>query len=257
MQNNLRLTLEITMHIKTLTKHIALTLCTALALPVAAAPRLIGNTDLKAAKTSYSFFYADPKKVQLTTTEIQSQLQALLIAAGLDTTPCLIPADLNANNMVCGNNDIRFGTEFFSFNSITNIPKPTLPFTAADKASGLDAISLEFGVNGRAPALGQPNEAPRVVQIRFSKRIAQFGMVFDPYIVTNTVDLLEGRVSDGVQFIVNGQATPVRDFTQETRGTIPFVGVEDPHGFTELTIISTGGGSIIGDQFTIVPLANF
>ncbi len=245
------------MYIKIITKNLAIAVCMALAMPLAAAPRLIGTADLKVAKTSYSFFFADPKKVLLTTAAIQSQLQALLIAAGLDTTPCLIPGDLNVNNMVCGNGEIRFGADFFSFNSITNIPKPTLPFTAADKDSGLDSVSLEFGVNGRAPALGQPNEAPRVIQLRFNKRIAQFGLVFDPFIVTNTTDLTEGRVSDGIQFIVNGQATPVRDFTQELRGNIPFVGVEDSHGFTEVTIISSGGGSIIGDQFTIVPLANF
>ncbi|ESS73887.1 hypothetical protein MGMO_8c00240 [Methyloglobulus morosus KoM1] len=244
------------MYTNKFTRTVAFALCSAFALPAAAAPKLIGDGDLKAAKTSYMFFYADPKKVKLTTATIEAQLQERLIAAGLNTTPCLIPADLNANNLVCGN-AVRFGTDFFSFNSITNIPKPTLPFTGADKQSGLDRISLEFGVNGRSPALGQPNEAPRVVQIRFNKRIAQFGMVFDPFIVTNSPDLQEGRVSDGIQFIVNGQATPVRDFTQETRGNIPFVGVEDSHGFTELTIISTGGGSIIGDQFTIVPLANF
>ena len=244
------------MYIKTITKNLALTLCTALALPVAAAPRLIGNADLKATRTSYSFFYADPKKVKLTTATIQTQLQDRLIAAGLSTTPCLIPADQNANNVVCGG-AIRFGADFFSFNSITNIPKPTLPFTAADKNSGLDKVSLEFGVNGLTPALNQPNEMPRVVHFRFNRRIAQFGMVFDPFIVTDSTDLQAGRVSDGVQFVVNGQATPVRDFTQDTRGNIPFVGVEDAHGFTELTIISTGGGSIIGDQFTIVPLTNF
>jgi hypothetical protein len=245
------------MNIKTVTKNIALTLCTALALPVAAAPRLIGDTDLKVGRTSYSFFYADPQKVQLLTATIQTQLRERLIAAGLNTTPCLIPADQNANNMACGNGEIRFGADFFSFNSITNIPKPNLPFTTADADTGLDRVSLEFGVNGRTPLVNQPNELPRVVQIRFNKRIAQFGMVFDPFIVTDSADLLEGRVSDGIQFIVNGQATPVRDFTQEVRGNIPFVGVEDPHGFTELTIISTGGGSIIGDQFTIVPLTNF
>lgn len=245
------------MQIKTITKNIALALCTALAMPIAAAPRLIGDADLKVAKTSYSLFYADPSKVQLTTTTIEAQLLELLKAAGLNTTPCLIPADQNANNMVCGGGAIRFGADFFSFNSITNIPKPNLPFTAADQDSGLDRVSLEFGVNGRTPTINQPNELPRMVQLRFNKRIAQFGMVFDPFIVTDSADLQEGRVSDGIQFIVNGQATPVRDFTQETRGNIPFVGVEDPHGFTEVTIISTGGGSIIGDQFTIVPLANF
>jgi hypothetical protein len=245
------------MPIKPITKTIVLALCTAFALPVAAAPRLIGDTDLKAARTSYSFFYADPKKVALTAATIQTQLQDRLIAAGLSTTPCLIPGDLNVNNLICGGGNISFGADFFPFNSITNIPKPNLPFTAEDKKSGLDKVSIEFGVNGRTPALNQPNEAPRVVQIRFNQRIAQFGMVFDPYIVTDVADLTQGRVSDGVQFIVNGQTTPVRDFTQGLRGNIPFVGVEDPHGFTELTIISTGGGSIIGDEFTIVPLTNF
>lgn len=245
------------MNSKTITKYLFLGLHAAFAFNATAAPRLIGSADLKATRTNYSFFYADPNKVQLTTATIQSQLTERLRAAGLNTTPCLIPADQNANNLICGNGAIRFGADFFSFNSITNIPKPALPFTDADKNSGLDSVSLEFGVNGRVPAVNQPNELPRVVQIRFNRRIAQFGMVIDPFIVTDSADLLEGRVSDGIQFIVNGQATPIRDFSQETRGNIPFVGVEDPHGFTEITIISSGGGSIIADQYTIVTLANF
>jgi hypothetical protein len=227
------------------------------AAPIFAAPRLIASSDLKPANTSYSFFYADPNKVQLTNAVIITQLTERLRAAGLNNVPCLVPADQNANNLVCGGGAIRFGADYFSFNSLTNIPKPELPFTAADKDSGLDTVSLEFGVNGRIPLLNQPNELPRVVHIRFGQRIAQFGMVFDPFIVTNSPDLQEGRVSDGIHFIVNGQTTPVRSFIDETRGNIPFVGVEDSHGFTELTIISSGNGSIIGDQFTIVPLANF
>ncbi len=244
------------MNIK-LTHSVALLLCTSMALPAMASPRLIGNADVKATKTSYSLFYAAPGKVLLTTATVQNQLKQKLTAIGLSTTPCLIAADLNANNIVCGNGAIRLGADFFSFNSITNIAKPNLPFTAADKDSGLDSVSLEFGVNGRAPVLGQPNEAVRMIKIRFNQRIAQFGLVVDPFIVSDSPDLTEGRVSDGLQFIVNGQATAVRDFTQEIRGNIPFVGVEDPHGFTEVTVISTGGGSIIGDQFTIVPLTNF
>lgn len=242
---------------KLITRTIAIALSMVFAVPLTAAPRLISDADLKTTKTSYSFFYADPRRVRLTTATIEAQLTDRLRAAGLSTTPCLIPGDLNVNNLVCGGGAVRFGADFFAFNSLTNIPKPNLLFTRADQDSGLDRVSIEFGVNGRTPVLNQPNEMPRVIQIRFNRRMAQFGMVFDPFIVTDTPDLQEGRVSDGVQFIVNGQATPVRDFTQQLRGEIPFVGVEDPNGFTELTIISTGGGSIIGDQFTIVPLANF
>ncbi|MBK8814375.1 MAG: hypothetical protein IPN42_02170 [Methylococcaceae bacterium] len=245
------------MKLNFLYKSMMLTLGIALTAPSLAAPRLIGDTDLKAAKTSYSFFYADPSKVLLTTATIQTQLQQRILAAGLSVKPCLIPGDLNVSNLVCDGGAIRFGADFFAFNSTTNIPKANLPFTVADEDSGLDKVSMEFGVNGRTPVLNQPNEAPRVIQIRFNNRIAQFGMVFDPYIVTDTPDLFEGRVTDGIQFIVNGQSTPFRDLTQETRGNVPFVGVEDPNGFTEVTIISSGGGSIIGDQFTIVPLANF
>lgn len=238
---------------------LAVLLGLALALPVTAAPRLIGGADVRAAKTTYSLFHADPNKVLLSATTLQTQLQQRLTAAGLaHITPCVITVDLNANNMSCGAGTIRLGPDFFSFNSITNIPKPTLPFTAADKDSGLDTVTMEFAVNGRSPTLvGQPTETPRVVQFRFNKRMAQFGFVIDPFIVTDTPDLTEGRLTDGVQFIVNGQATPVRDLTLETRGNIPFVGVEDPHGFTEVTIVSTGGGSIIGDQYTVVPLSSF
>lgn len=245
------------MKIKINIQIMALTLSMIFVMPVSASPRLIGSADLKAGNTNYSLFYADPNKVQLTTATIQTQLTERLRAAGLSTVPCLIPADQNANNMVCGAGAIRFGSDFFSFNSTTNIAKPDIPFTPEDENSGLDTITLEFGVNGRAPAINQPNEMPRVVQFRFNQRIAQFGMLFDPFIVSDSPDLQEGRVSDGVQFIVNGQTTPLRAFSLENRGDTPFVGVEDPHGFTEVTIISSGGGSIIGDQFTIVPLVNF
>jgi hypothetical protein len=245
------------MTIKKISQCIALVLCPALAHPAAAAPRLIGSADVKATKTAYSLFYADPKKVLLSAQDLQTTLQARLDAAGEGRTACFIAGDLAVNNMTCGNGAIRFGADYFSFNSLTNMPLPLITFTDADKRSGLDKVTGEFAVNARPTLVGQATETTRVIQIRFNQRMAQFGMIFDPFIVTTSPDLTEGRVSDGVQFIVNGQATPVRDFSQELRGNLPFVGVEDPHGFTEVTVISSGGGSIIGDMYTIVPLAKF
>jgi hypothetical protein len=235
-------------------------LALATALPASAAPRLIGAADVRATKTTYSLFHANPQKVLLTSATIQTQLQQRLTDAGLGhITPCVITVDLNANNMVCGGGLLRMGPDFFSFNSLTNIPKIALPFTAADKDSGLDTVSMEFAVNGRSPLLGQPTESPRVVTFRFNRRIAQFGFVIDPFILTNTPDLTEGRLTDGIQFIVNGQATPVRDLTQELRGIPPFVGVEDPHGFTDVTIVPSGGltMSYIADHFSYLPLTQF
>ncbi|NOT12570.1 MAG: hypothetical protein HOP23_12170 [Methylococcaceae bacterium] len=238
---------------------VALLLCTAMALPAEAAPRLITATDVKATKTTYSFFYIDFNKVQLARTTAQTTLQSRLTSAGEGITACIIPADLNATNINCGNGAVRFGPDFFSYHNATHIPVPTLNFTAADADSGLDSVSIEYGNNALSPTVvNQPTQSPRVFQIRFNKRVAQFGFVIDPFIQTDpTVPLDEGRLLDGVQFIVNRQATPLRDLTKELRGNVHFVGVEDPHGFTEVTVVATGNGAVLADQYTIVPLSGF
>jgi len=247
------------MNLHTLTRGIALALCSALALPAAAAPRLIEATDVKAAKTTYSFFYIDSAKLSgITITNARTTLQQRLNTAGEGITACFLAADLNNNNINCGNGLMNLGPDYFSYHNGTYHPVPTLTWTAADETSGLDTASVEYGVNARSVfVVGQPTETTRVFQVRFNRRMAQFGLHVDPYIQTDTPDLTEGRLVDGVQFIVNGQVTPVRDLTGELRGNTPFVGVEDPHGFTEVTVIATGSGSIQGDRYTVVPLSSF
>jgi hypothetical protein len=243
---------------KTLTRTVALLLGATLALPAAAAPRLIASNAVKAGKTTYSFFYIDPAKVTLPTATARTTLQARLTAAGEGVTACFLAADLNASNINCGNGQMNLGADYFSYHNITHHRVPTISWTAADADSGLDKTTVEYGVNARSVTLvTQPTENTRVFQVRFNRRVAQFGFNIDPYIQTDTPDLTEGRLVDGVQFIVNGQATPVRDLTQELRGNVPFVGVEDPHGFTEVTVIGTGGGSIQADRYTVVPLSIF
>jgi hypothetical protein len=246
------------MTLNPLTRTVALLLGATLALPLQAAPRLIAANAVKAGKTTFSFFYIDPAKVSLATATARSTLQTRLNAAGQGITACFLTADLNASNINCGSGLMNLGPDYFSYHNATYHPVPTLPWTAADQDSGLDRSTVEYGVNARSATLvTQPTENTRVFQVRFNRRIAQFGFHVDPFIQTDTPDLTEGRLVDGVQFVVNGQVTPVRDLTQELRGNTPFVGVEDPHGFTEVTVIATGGGSLQGDRYTVLPLSNF
>jgi hypothetical protein len=246
------------MTMKRLTGTLALLFGAALALRVHAAPWLIAANAVKAGKTTFSFFYIDPAKVSLATATARSTLQTRLNAAGEGITACFLAADLNASNINCGNGLMNLGPDYFSYHNITYHPVPTIPWTQADADSGLDNTTVEYGVNARSVTLvSQPTESTRVFQIRFNRRVAQFGFHVDPFIQTDTPDLTEGRLVDGVQFVVNGQVTPVHDLTQTLRGTTPFVGVEDPHGFTEVTVIATGGGSIQADRYIVLPLSNF
>lgn len=248
------------MNYKNLTTSVLLLLGATLHQAVDAAPKLITDAaTLKVSKTTFSFFYIDFAKVSLTRATAQTNLQTRLNSAGQGITACILAGDLNASNINCGNGLMRMGPDFFSYHNATHIPVPTLTFTAADRDSGLDSVSIEYGNNAFTNTLlTQPVQKTRVFTIRFNQRVAQFGFVIDPFMQTDpTVPLDEGRLLDGVQFIVNQQATPVRDLTQELRGNVPFVGVEDPHGFTEVTVVATGNGAILADQYTIVPLSGF
>lgn len=249
------------MNLKKLTQSVAVALCAAMALPAAAAPRLIGAGDVKAAKTTFSLFYVNLSKVRMPAgSTVLGTLQARLDTAGEGITACLLSADVNANNISCGNGLLRLGADLFSTTQGANHVKPTITWLPEDKNTGLDKTSSEAAFNSRASTVVTgPIDSPRVLHIRFSKRIAQFGMDIDPYAFNSdpSVPLTEGKVIDGLQFIVNGQATPVRNFDADLRGDTPFVGVEDPHGFTEVTVIGTGGASIKPDRYTLVPLSNF
>jgi hypothetical protein len=246
------------MYLKAITINIALVLCTAMVLPAAAAPRLIGADAIRPQSTTFSLFFVDLVKVGMTSTTAQATLNARLAAAGEGLTSCLLTGDVNANNINCGNGLMRLGSDFFSTTIGNNHVAPTINWLPEDNVSNLDKTTIEYAVNGRSTLVNTPMDASRPFKIRFNKRIAQFGFVVDPFLFLDpTAPLDEGRMLDGLQFIVNGQATPVRDFTNEQRGNVHFTGVEDPHGFTEVTVIGTGLGTIKLDRYTIVPLNNF
>ena len=155
-------------------------------------------------------------------------------------TPCPIAADLNLTGFGCGNGAIRFGNnELFTYNTGTLI-KPV--------SVNLDnGVRQQYGANFLSPNGTFPGDSTgRVVGIHFKQRMAQFGLMIDPG--------LAGSVN-GIQFIVNRQATPVQPIAA---GVPQFVGVEDSAGFTDVTIIASGTPRAwIADQFSYLPLAAF
>lgn len=212
-------------------------LCT----PAQAAPRAI--TAMAGGATTYSFFMVDAKRISggRTVAQLQTELQQQLDANSTGLTACWVTGDLNVTNINCGNGAMRFGnTELYTYNLETNI---------AGVAFVLDrAIREAQGANFISPNLTVPGDTTgRTVRIHFNRRVAQFGMLVDAGAAT-------APSVNAIQFIVNRQTIPLQTLVP---GTATFVGVGDPQGFTDVTIISQGTPRAwIADQFSYVPLAS-
>lgn len=206
-----------------------------------AAPR--GIPAMAAGATAYSFFVMDTKRLNGRTAEtVQNELQQQLDANATGLTACWVAGDLNATNINCGNGALRFGNaELYTYNLETNIPGvPFVTDKAIREAQGANFVSPNGAVLG--DIIG------REVRIHFNQRVAQFGMVID-------AGAAVAPSVNSVQFIVNQQ--PVSPQTL-VPGTVNFAGVEDPNGFTDVTIISSGmPRSWIADRFAFVPLTAF
>lgn len=253
------------MNLRRISERLAVALCALVALPSQAAPALIGADQVKAGKTTFSMYFIDAANLRkgspvLSVTQAQTTLQQRLNAAGEGITACFLAADINANNVNCGGGLMRLGVDLFSTTTPLNHVPPTLNWLAEDANTRLDKTTSEYMINIRnTTVLTGPFDTARVVKVTFNKRIAQFGFQVDPYSFNTdpAAPPNEGRILDGIQFIVNGQATPFSDLTTSLRGDLPFVGVEDSNGFTEVTIVASGGGSLRPDRYTVVPLSNF
>jgi hypothetical protein len=218
---------------------------TALATPAQAAPKMIKALGPNA--QVFEFYVLDAvklSKIGLSTAQELVKLQGQLAPFGLK--PCQIDTDINGTGVICGdaqNGLMEFGTnEFFTYNFGGALPGSPIPNKTLDAG-----VNKRYGSDVLTPTLvGQVATAGRPVQIHFSQRVAQFGMLF-----------AEGTTAvSGVQFIVNRQALPVTSLDP----AIPtFVGVEDPHGFTDVTIVPSGGQSqaYVVDHFSFLPLTQF
>ncbi|MFZ2407421.1 MAG: hypothetical protein WAW41_19975 [Methylobacter sp.] len=208
--------------------------------PAQAAPRAISV--MAGGATTYSFFMVDAKRLNgRTVAQLQNELQQQLDSNSTGLTACWVTGDLNATNINCGNGAMRFGnTELYTYNLETNI---------AGVAFVLDrAIREAQGANFISPNVTVPGDTTgRVVRIHFNRRVAQFGMLVDAGAAT-------APSVNAIQFIVNQQTIPIQPLVP---GTANFVGVEDPQGFSDVTIIASGTPRAwIADQFSYVPLAS-
>lgn len=222
--------------------YLLLPLCAAAALSAQAAPVMVPA--LKSPAQTYAFFYTD------TTALLKKKIDPVAFKqsvadqlAPLGVQPCWTATDLNATNIRCGDlaaGQMRLGiNELFSYTLEALLPKDpiTVPKDANFKQVFIaNAISAGGNVT--------PDIVGRVSGIHFSTRVAQFGMLVDPNSATT------------IQFIVNDQALPPQTLTT---GVPQFVGVEDPHGFSDVTIVAGGplGQGFVADRLSFVPLSQF
>jgi hypothetical protein len=213
---------------------------------VDAAPIAIPAVRITPATKVYTFFTFDARKLSKLGLTVQQEIDKLtqqLIStdpAVPSITPCPIATDLNVTGVSCGTGAIRLGTnELFTYNMETLLPPVPVKLD--------NGVSEQYGANFLSPNGTFPGDSTgRVVGIHFKQRMAQFGLMIDPG--------LAGSVN-GIQFIVNRQATPVQPIAA---GVPQFVGVEDSAGFTDVTIIASGTPRAwIADQFSYLPLAAF
>lgn len=240
---------------RTYTFFLILTLYAGLSLPVQAVPVMVPA--LRSTANTYSIFFINPKQLSGNTSVAQAQIALTNQLAAL-TPPlksCFTDIDFNGTNIRCGtgNAQMQLGiSEFFGYNRETLLQG--LPSNTLDKS-----VHKVWASNFLTPPITQPptpTENGRVARIHFTGRMAQFGMLVDPGRAgapqLNTV--LLGSLNT-IQFIVNGQALPPKPITA---GVVQFIGVEDTHGFTDITVIAAGvTRAFVADKLAFVPLANF
>lgn len=215
-----------------------------LSLRVQASPIMIPA--LRSTADTYSLFYIDPKKLdsKLTVAQEQAILTSQLAALTPPLKPCFTTGNLNTTNIRCGTGtrQMQLGiSEVFGYNLESLLAGQPEPITL-DKG-----VTPIWFANFQSPDLAIPGDSVgRIARIHFTGRMAQFGMQVDPG--------LNGSLNS-IRFIVNGQVLPPASLTA---GVIQFVGVEDPQGFTDLTIIAGGNTrAFVADKLAFVPLANF
>jgi hypothetical protein len=227
---------------RTFTFFAILILYAGLSLPVQAAPVMVPA--LRSTADAYSLFFVDSKRLRggVSVPQAQAALTAQLAALTPPLKPCFTTGDLNATNIRCGTGttQMQLGiSELFGYNLETLLVG--VPVT-------LDrGVRQLMASNFLSPVLTTPGDsAGRVTRIHFTGRMAQFGMLVDPGLNASL---------NSIQFIVNGQALPPQTLTA---GVVKFVGVEDPQGFTDITVIAAGvSRAFVADQLAFVPLANF
>lgn len=227
---------------RTFTFFAILILYAGLSLRAQAAPVMVSA--LRSTAETYVLFYIEPKRLPsgMTVALEQANLTAELAAMTPPMKPCFANGNLNATNIRCGTGTLQMQlgiNELFSYNLETSLP--ALPFNL-DKGVTQTWFANFLSPDGIIPG----DNFGRLTRIHFTGRMAQFGMLVDPG--------LNGSVNS-IQFIVNGKALAP---TPLIAGTVQFVGVEDPQGFTDLTVIAGGATrAFVADKLAFVPLAKF
>lgn len=216
-------------------------------IPALAAPSAI--TQASAGVTNYSFFVLKAKKLRdMTVARGTANLAAALQPYGV--TPCVVESDTNAS-IACGAPSsptfmLPLPGEFFTYDLAFNF-HDLPPIDDRQVFNKDSAYNQVYAVNFKSPVGTTPGDTSgRVpIHVRFAVPVSEFSMRVDS---GNPL----APASGAIQFEVNGVAIEPQPLAV---GAPTFVGVQDPAGFTEVTIIPVGGQSqaFIGDSFSFLP----
>lgn len=188
--------------------------------------------------TTFALYTIDAKKVPSKPAAIAALTNQL---SPYGVTPCIVTTDINATPIDCGAGLVHFGTnELYSYHSPINIRPIQV---------GLNrGVNQVFAANFRSPQGTVAGDyIGGAVHIHFSKLVYQFSMRIDSgQSITPSVG--------SVQFFTGttSQTTPIEQ--PLVPGTVQWVGVQDPNGFTDVIVVPSGGATsaFASDMFSIV-----
>ena len=200
------------------------------------------------AKT-YSFFIIKAKKLRGTYEQGVAALATALAPYGV--TPCIVSGDANGT-ISCGKPSqpdymLPVPGEFFTYDLAFNF-KDWPPISDRKGLNKDSAYNQVYAVNFRQPVGTIPGDLAgrSPVRVQFADPVTEFSFMVDG-------GQAIAPASTAIQFVVNGVALEPQWLTP---GTPVRLGVADPAGFTEVSVVPLGGQTqaFVADAFSFVPM---
>jgi hypothetical protein len=209
----------------------------------------VAITQMSAGATDYAFFIIKTKKLRGTYAQGVQDLANALAPYGV--TPCVVSTDVNGT-IACGTPGtptfmLPVPNEFFTYDLAFNF-KDLPPINDRKGLNKDSAYNQVYAVNFLQPVGTIPGDLQgrNPVRVQFGAPVTEFSFLADGGQAISPA-------SRQIQFTVNGIALAPQDLTP---GTPIRLGVQDPLGFTEVTINALGGdtNAFIASEFAFVPM---
>jgi len=186
--------------------------------------------------SSFAFFWMNLKQISTSTAQTLATLNNQLNQIGLSA--CMVKTDINATPINCGNGLVKFGTNQLFSN--TTAPHQTTVGLRLPRG-----VKTVYGTNYLSATAGGtiPGDTTgRLVDVHFNVPVTEFAMEFDPGAAPSKVNPSPTSTIDAIDFYSGVAPNKVKLGSYNlVRGVTQWVGVQDPNGITDLTIVPLGG----------------